>query len=184
MDLDLISEVLADEPAYRSRQVWEWVARGADVVRRDDEPAGRAARAARGARAVLDARARARGEVGRRNGQGALPHARRPSGRGGADALPRRPPLGLRLVAVGLPADVHVLRDRADAVPPQPHRVGDPRPGAALPPHRADRPRRLHGHGRADAERRRGARGRAAAAGRRRHAPAHDDLDRRLAARA
>ena len=29
MDLDLISEVLADEPAYRSRQVWEWAARGA-----------------------------------------------------------------------------------------------------------------------------------------------------------
>ena len=29
MDLDLISDVLADEPAYRSRQVWEWVARGA-----------------------------------------------------------------------------------------------------------------------------------------------------------
>src|SRR6266576_1179635 len=29
VDLDLISEVLADEPAYRSRQVWEWVARGA-----------------------------------------------------------------------------------------------------------------------------------------------------------
>jgi 23S rRNA (adenine2503-C2)-methyltransferase len=29
VDLDLISEVLADEPTYRSRQVWEWVARGA-----------------------------------------------------------------------------------------------------------------------------------------------------------
>ena len=29
MDLDLISEVLADEPAYRSQQVWEWAARGA-----------------------------------------------------------------------------------------------------------------------------------------------------------
>ena len=29
MDLDLISEVLAGEPAYRPQQVWEWVARGA-----------------------------------------------------------------------------------------------------------------------------------------------------------
>src|SRR6478609_3239877 len=29
MDLDRVSEVLADEPAYRSRQVWEWAARGA-----------------------------------------------------------------------------------------------------------------------------------------------------------
>ncbi|MFL5963160.1 MAG: 23S rRNA (adenine(2503)-C(2))-methyltransferase RlmN [Gaiellaceae bacterium] len=29
MDLDLISDLLADEPAYRSQQVWEWVARGA-----------------------------------------------------------------------------------------------------------------------------------------------------------
>ena len=29
MDLDLISEVLAEEPAYRSQQVWEWAARGA-----------------------------------------------------------------------------------------------------------------------------------------------------------
>ena len=28
MDLDRVSEVLADEPAYRSRQVWEWAARG------------------------------------------------------------------------------------------------------------------------------------------------------------
>ncbi len=29
MDLELVTEVLADEPAYRSRQVWEWAARGA-----------------------------------------------------------------------------------------------------------------------------------------------------------
>ena len=29
MDLDRVSEVLADEPAYRTRQVWEWAARGA-----------------------------------------------------------------------------------------------------------------------------------------------------------
>jgi 23S rRNA (adenine2503-C2)-methyltransferase len=29
VDLALVSEVLADEPAYRARQVWEWAARGA-----------------------------------------------------------------------------------------------------------------------------------------------------------
>jgi 23S rRNA (adenine2503-C2)-methyltransferase len=29
MDLDLVTELLADEPAYRATQVWEWAARGA-----------------------------------------------------------------------------------------------------------------------------------------------------------
>ena len=29
MDLDLVADVLADEPSYRSRQVWEWATRGA-----------------------------------------------------------------------------------------------------------------------------------------------------------
>ncbi|MFL5954903.1 MAG: 23S rRNA (adenine(2503)-C(2))-methyltransferase RlmN [Gaiellaceae bacterium] len=29
MDLDLVADVLGDEPSYRSRQVWEWAARGA-----------------------------------------------------------------------------------------------------------------------------------------------------------
>ena len=29
MNLDLVAELLADEPAYRTRQVWEWTARGA-----------------------------------------------------------------------------------------------------------------------------------------------------------
>ena len=33
--------------------------------------------------------------------------------RGSADALPRRPALDLRLVPVGLPADLHLLRHRA-----------------------------------------------------------------------
>ena len=152
------------------------------VVRRDDEPARR------GTRALLDEQvpfstlelvheARAT----RRDGEGALPHARRPPGRGGADALPRRPPLGVRLVAVGLPAHVHVLRDRPDALPAQPDAWEILDQALHFRRHRADRPRRLHGHGRADAEPRRGARRRAPAPRRRRHAPAHDDLDRRLA---
>ena len=69
-----------------------------------------------------------------------------------------------------------------DAVRPEPDRQRDPRPGAPLPPDRADRSRRLHGDGRADAQPRPGARGRPAAAGSRHHPPANDDLDRRLAA--
>ena len=28
MDLELVTEVLAPEPAFRTRQVWEWAARG------------------------------------------------------------------------------------------------------------------------------------------------------------
>ena len=99
---------------------------------------------------------------------------------GGADAIPRRAALDLPLLAVGLPADVHVLRDGADALRAQPHVLGDPRPGPALPAPGADRPLRLHGHGRAAAEPRRGARGVRAAAGPRHRAPAHRDLDRRL----
>ncbi len=42
--------------------------------------------------------------------------------RGRADALPRRAALGLRLIAVGLPADLLVLRDRADEVRAEPDR--------------------------------------------------------------
>ena len=155
-----------------------------DRVCRDDEPARADARAARRGGAVLVARAAARGEIGRRHGEGALPDARRARGRGGADALPRRAALGVPLVAVGLPAHVHVLRDRADAVPAQPRSVGDPRPGAPFPAHRADRPRGVHGHGRADAEHRCRADGRAPAPGDRGHPPADDDLDGRVAARA
>ena len=170
-------------PRTATRQVWDWAARGATSYAEMTNVATRT-------RTLLEERVpfstlepQHEARLARRNGQGAVPHARWPPGRGGADALPRRTPLGLRLLAVGLPADLHVLRDGADAVPPQPDRLGDPRPGAALPTDRADRPRRLHGHGRADAEPRRGARRGAAPARRRRHAPAHDDLDGRLAAR-
>ena len=141
-----------------------------------------AARAARGGGAALDALGPGRGEVRRRHRQDALPHRRRPPDRGGADALPRRPPLGLRLLAVGLPADLHLLRHRPDEVRPQPQRRRDPRPGAALPPPRGDRPRRLHGDGRADDEHRRRARRLRAAARPRRHPPPHGDLHRRLGA--
>ncbi len=152
-------------------------------LRRDDEPAARAPRRARRRRALLHAHRRDGARVEGRHDQDALPHRRRPSGRGGAHALPRRPALALPLVAVGLPAHVHVLRDGLDGVRAEPHRVGDPRPGAPLPPRDRGESRRLHGDGRADAQPRRGARRGATAAGRRDHAPPHDDLHRRLAPR-
>ena len=54
--------------------------------------------------------------------EGAVPHRRRPPDRGGAHALPRRPPLALPVQPVRLPADLHVLRHRPDESA-QPHRV-------------------------------------------------------------
>ena len=160
MDLDLLDRTLADagEPAFRARQAWRWTAGGAAGYDEMTEPAGRAARAPGRRGSVLHAHARPRGARARRHGQGALPHPRRPPRRGRADALPRRPPLGLRLLAVGLPADLHVLRHGRDEVRPQPDRERDPRPGPALPPHRAAQPPRVHGDGRADDEPRQRAR--------------------------
>src|SRR3954447_8122898 len=151
-------------------------------LRRDDRPARGPAGEARRRGPVLDARARARGARPRRHRQGAVPHARRPARRGGAHALQGRQPVAVPVVAVGVPAELHVLRDGHDEVRAQPHRRRDPRPGAALPSHRARRPRRLHGHGRADDEPRRSARRLRAPARRRRHEPAHGGLDRRLGA--
>ena len=63
MDAALLDDALAGEPAFRARQIWEWAARGAVGLRRDDERAGAAARAARGHGPVLDADARARGAL-------------------------------------------------------------------------------------------------------------------------
>ena len=154
-----------------------------DVVRRHDDAAEGLARDARRVGAVLDARGRDRARVEGRHGKGALPHRRRPSGRGRAHALPRRTPIAVSLVPVRLPAHVHVLRDGCDAVRAEPHRVGDPRPGAALPAAGAREPRRVHGHGRAVPEPRRGARVGAPTARPRDHPPPHDDLDRRVDAR-
>ena len=185
MDLALLESTLAErgEPAVpRASGLGVDDARRR-VVRGDDDAAEGAAREPRGRGSVLDARGRHRARVARRDGQGALPHGRRAPGRGRAHALPRRPPLALSLVAVGLPAHVHVLRDRRDALRPEPHRLGDPRPGAPLPPARAGEPRRLHGHGRAVPQRRRRARLRGAAARPRDHASAYDDLHGRLDAR-
>ena len=151
MDLKLLDDRLAttEEPPFRAHQVWEWARAGRDLLRRDDEPSARAARAARRRGAVLVAAARGRGAGVGWHREGALPHARRPPGGGGADALSRWPPLAVRVEPVRLPPDLHVLRDRDDALRAQPHGLRDPRPGPALPPQGAREPRRLHGHGRA-----------------------------------
>ncbi len=188
MDLELLDRTLAahGEPRFRARQVWEWTARGVAGYERDDQPArSRCARRWRGR-----FRSRASSWAARRT-RATAPSRRcsRPPTGGALEAVLmryrtlrrwRRPALDLPLLAVGVPADVHVLRDRPDALRAQPDGLGDPRPGAALPPRRGRRPLRLHGHGRADAEPRRGARRVRAAARPRHHPPAHDDLDGRL----
>ena len=185
MDLDCSRHARRrGEPAFRARQVWGWPAAGAaSYEEMTDLPAALRERLADEvpfSSLQLEREAHARdGTV-----KALFATARRAPARGGADALPRRrPALGVPVLAVRVPADVHLLRDRPDALRAQPVRLGDPRPGAALPPPRADRPLRVHGHGRADAEPRRRARCLRAAAGPRRHPPAHDDLDRRLGAR-
>ena len=126
-------------------------------LRGDDRPAGTAARAPGRRGAVLEPSAARTGAGRGRHRQGPVRHRRGAPAGGGADALPRRAPLGLPVLAVRMPADVHLLRHRLDAFRAQPVGVGDPRPGAALPPPRRDRPLRVHGHGRADAQPRRGA---------------------------
>ena len=152
-------------------------------LRRDDEPPAGAARAARRECSLLVAVGRGRGDGCRRHRQGALPHRRRSSRRGGPHALPRRAEIRLRLLTVRMSAHMHVLRDWPDAVRPEPERLGDPRPGAPLQAHRAGEPPRVHGHGRAVPELRGGARSRAPAARDRDHPSADHHLDRRLDAR-
>ena len=98
-------------------------------------PAG-AARVARGGAAALDAELEREVTSPGRHPQGAVRDRRRAAARDGADELPRRPPLALPLEPVGLPADLQLLRDRPDGVRAQPDRLGDPRPGAPLPPQR------------------------------------------------
>ena len=133
------------------------MARGADVLRRDDEPLrGRCASELASRVPFSSLRARARGALVGRHREGAVPHRRRPPPGDRADALPRRPPVAVPLEPVGLPADLHVLRHRVDGVRAQPHGVGDPRPGAALPPQGGPVDHaRVHGDGRAAAEPRR-----------------------------
>jgi hypothetical protein len=153
---------------------------GRGLLRADDERAARAARAPVERGPVLVAEARPRGARLRRHREGPLRDARRPARRGGAHALPRRPPLAVRVEPVGLPADLHLLRHRRDALRAQPHRLGDPRPGPSLPQKGAGQPRRLHGHGRAAHEPRQRARRLRALPGHRDRALEHRCVDGRL----
>ena len=117
MDLAQLEAAIdaAGEPAFRVRQVWEWAARGVDdyAAMTNVPNALRERLALEVPFSTLTVVRSARVEG--RHGQDAVQHGRRPSGRGRADALSRRETIGLRLVAVGLPADLHVLRDRLDA---------------------------------------------------------------------
>ena len=87
----LLDATLAElgQPAFRARQVWRWTATGApgyDAM--TDLPAAlRAQLAERVPFSSLDGRGR--GARARRHGEGAVPHRRRPPGRGRADALPQ-----------------------------------------------------------------------------------------------
>ena len=139
MDLELLDATLAErgEPAFRARQVWEWTARGArGYDEMTDLPAG-AARASWPSRCPFSTLA-----LEQRGARLATARSRRCSApRDGrpVEAVLMRYRDGRRSVcvslAVGLPADLHVLRHRRDALRAQPDRVGDPRPGPALPPH-------------------------------------------------
>src|SRR5579875_1513710 len=89
-------------------------------LRGDERSSGTAAIGARRACADLNADARAAGARAGWDGQGAVAHRRWTSRRGGADALPRRAALAVPLLPVGLPAQLPLLRDRENALSPQP----------------------------------------------------------------
>ena len=69
--------------------------------------------------------------------EGAVRDRRRPPAGGRAHALPRRPPLPLPVRASrAAPSPATFCATGRMRLRPQPHRLGDPRSGAALPPHR------------------------------------------------
>ena len=137
VDLKLLDTTLADQPAFRARQVWRWASQGAHSYEEmTDLPAAlRAQLAAEVPFSTLELVREAHSTDGTVK---ALFHTH--DGRA-VEAVLMRYRDGRRSIcvqlAVRLPADVHVLRDRHDEVRPQPDRLRDPRPGAALPPHRA-----------------------------------------------
>ena len=138
MDLQLLTSTLADlgEPAYRERQVWRWAAQGAaGFGEMTDLPlALRAALDERVPFSSLTLEHEAHASDGTVK---ALFHT--------ADGRPVEAVLmryrdGRRSLCLssqsGCPLTCTLLRHRADALRAQPDRVGDPRPGAALPAQR------------------------------------------------
>ena len=136
MDLELLERRLADRgmPAYRADQVWEWTARGAgsydemtnlpaalrtelaDLVPFSSLRLDQTARSVDGTEKALFATADGRP----------------------VEAVLMRYRDGRRSLCLssqsGCPLTCTLLRHRRDALRPQPERLGDPRPGASLPP--------------------------------------------------
>ena len=163
MDLELLDRTLADagEPGFRARQAWRWTAGGARRLRGDDRPAGAAARAA-WRRRSRTRRCRSLHEAHSRDGTvKALfqTHDGRP-----VEAVLMRYRDGRRSVCVssqsGCPLTCTFCATGAMKFGRNLTASRDPRPGPALPPHRAGQPPRLHGDGRADDEPRQRARAR------------------------
>ncbi len=188
MDLQLLDQTLADrgEPRFRARQVWAWAARGAGGYEQMTDLPGALREALarelpfstlnvrdRRTRATAPSRRCSTTADGRPLEAVLMRYRDRPGGGGGRRSIcvssQSGCPLTCTFCATGAMRFARNLT-----------RLGDPRPGASLPPHRSDRPLRVHGHGRADAEPRQRARRVRAAAGHRHHAPAHHDLDGRL----
>ena len=115
MDLELLERKLADdgEPRFRAGQVWDWAARGAgsyaDMTNLPVELRERLPDEVPFSTLELEQEALAKDGTEKALFQ----TARRAAGRGGADALPRRPALALPVEPVRLPAHLHVLRHRA-----------------------------------------------------------------------
>ncbi len=182
MDLALLDQTLAanGQPNFRARQIWAWAAKGVHGYEQmTNLPSALRETLAR----ELPFSSLTLSEESHSSDGTVKALFQTADGRPLEAVLMRyrdRPALDLCLLAVRLPAHVHVLRHRPDEIRPQPDRLGDHRPGAALPPDRTGRPLRVHGHGRAAAEPRRGARRLRAPARHRHHPPAHRDLHRRL----
>ena len=178
----MLDERLAadEQPGFRARQVWEWAARGAGSYEEmtnlplelreqlaDEVP--------------FSSLTPVRDALSSDGTEKALfeTHDGRP-----VEAVLMRYRDGRRSLCVssqsGCPLTCTFCATGLDALRPQPHRLGDPRPGAPLPAQGAREPRGVHGDGRAaDEPRLRAGRVRAAA-GRGHRALEHRRVDRGL----
>ena len=136
MDLTLLEQTLADrgEPAFRAGQVWEWAARG---VAGYDEMTN-LPRALREELAEAVPSPRSRSRTRRESADGTVKALFRTADGHPVEAVLMRYRDGRRSICVssqsGCPLTCTFCATGRDALRPQPARVGDPRPGAALPP--------------------------------------------------
>ncbi len=152
VDLELLERTLAGEPAYRAAQVWGWAARGAASY-------GEMTNVPAALRGSLEQHVPFSSlTVQPRRWRATAPlkvlfhtHDGHP-----VEAVLMRYRDGRRSACLssqsGCPLTCTFCATGAMQFGRNLTAERDPRPGAALPPDRADRPRRLHGHGRADAE--------------------------------